>query len=162
MLQSDGRIRYLNTAGFAIRRNRVNIDAGLFDPLALRAEDTLLLASLIQSDELPLFVPSATVQHLIPMSLLGCFLKDIRSAYLEGRTYDVIRSMGVRVRVTHRERLTVLRSMWKTAGESSVGRAAWFVLVARQALQRIVSFACRWLRIRPKPQTPDSKCDRPA
>lgn len=36
MLLPDGRIRYLNTAGFAIRRARVKIEVGLFDPVALR------------------------------------------------------------------------------------------------------------------------------
>lgn len=43
MLQPDGRIRYLNTAGFAIRRRRADIEAGVFDPSALRGEDTLFL-----------------------------------------------------------------------------------------------------------------------
>ncbi|MGA7376603.1 MAG: glycosyltransferase family A protein, partial [Candidatus Sulfotelmatobacter sp.] len=53
VLQPDGRIRYLNTAGFAIRRKRVDVENGLFDPVALRGEDTLLLASLIEAGELP-------------------------------------------------------------------------------------------------------------
>jgi glycosyltransferase involved in cell wall biosynthesis len=149
MLQPDGRIRYLNTAGFAIRRRRVNIEGGLFDPMALRAEDTLLLANIMQGGELPLFVANATVQHAIPLSLMECLLKDIRSAYLEGRTYDIIASKGVRIRVSHRERLRVLLSMWKIAGQHSIGRSAWFVLVARQTLYRIVSFGYERLRVRP-------------
>src|SRR5438132_5440921 len=57
MLQPNGCIRYLNTAGFAIRRSRVDMQRGVFDPVALRAEDTLLLADLMQLGELPLFVP---------------------------------------------------------------------------------------------------------
>jgi GT2 family glycosyltransferase len=146
MLQPDGRIRYLNTAGFAIRRSRVNFEEGLFDPVALRAEDTLLLANLIQAGELPLFVAGATVQHAIPLSLTQCFRKDIRSALREGRTYDIIESKGVRIRVTHRERLRVLSSMWRIAAQPSIGRSAWFALVARQTLQRIVSFGYRCLR----------------
>jgi glycosyltransferase involved in cell wall biosynthesis len=150
MLQPDGRIRYLNTAGFAIRRTRVNIEAGLFDPAALRGEDTLLLANLLQCGELPLFVANATVQHSIPLSLMECLVKDMRSAYLEGRTYELIDSKGVKIRVSHRERLRMLLSMWRTAGQDSIGRSAWFVLVARQALQRIVSFGCGCLGIRPK------------
>ena len=36
VLQPDGRIRYLNTAGFAIRRTRVDIETGVFDPVALQ------------------------------------------------------------------------------------------------------------------------------
>jgi hypothetical protein len=147
MLQADGRIRYLNTAGFAIRRTLVDIEAGVFDPAALRAEDTLLLANLMQRGELPWFVPDAIVEHAIPLSLMGCLRKDIRSAYLEGRTYEIIASKGVKIRVTHGERLQMLASMWKAAGQPSIGRSAWFVLVMRQALQRTISFVHQCLRI---------------
>ncbi len=145
MLQPDGRIRYLNTAGFAIRRTRADIQAGVFDPLAFRAEDTLLLADLMQAGELPLFVPDALVEHYIPLSLAACFRKDIRSAYLEGRTYNIIASKGVRIRLTNRERLQLLLSMWKTAREPSIGRSAWFVLVVRQAIQRMISLGYKYL-----------------
>jgi glycosyltransferase involved in cell wall biosynthesis len=145
MLQPDGRIRYLNTAGFAIRRTRVDIQAGAFDPLAFRAEDTLLLADLMQAGELPLFVPDALVEHYIPLSLAACFRKDIRSAYLEGRTYNIIASKGVRIRLTNRERLQLLLSMWRTAREPSIGRSAWFVLVVRQAIQRMISLGYKCL-----------------
>jgi glycosyltransferase involved in cell wall biosynthesis len=145
MLQPDGRIRYLNTAGFAIRRTRVDSETGIFDPIALRAEDTLLLAHLMQAGELPLFVPGAIVEHYIPLSLVGCFRKDIRSAYLEGRTYDIIASKGVRIRLTHRERLKLLLSAWKTASDRSIGISAWFALVARQAFQRMIFVGCKCL-----------------
>ena len=42
---------------------RVDIEAGVFYTGAIRAEDTLLLAELIQRRELPLFVSNAIVQH---------------------------------------------------------------------------------------------------
>ncbi len=150
MLQPDGRIRYLNTAGFAIRRTRVNVETGLFDPVALRAEDTLLLASLIQAGELPLFVPNAIVEHGIPLSLTGYLRKAIRSARLEAKAYQIIASMGVKIRITNQERLSMLRSMWKITGQPSIRRSAWFILVARQMLQRIASFAYESLRSSPK------------
>jgi len=140
MLQADGRIRYLNTAGFAIRRERANIETGLFDLTALRAEDTLLLVNLMQRGELPIFIPQAIVEHAIPLSLLACLRKDLQSARLERRAYEIIASMGVRIRATNRERLTLLLSMWKFARQRSIGRSAWFVLVARQAVQRMISF----------------------
>ncbi len=147
MLQADGCIRYLNTAGFAIRRARAAAEGAVFNPVALRAEDTLLLANLMQLGELPLFVPTAVVEHAIPLSLMGCFRKDIRSAYLEQPAYDIIASKGLRIRVTHRERLRLLRSMWRTAGQESIGRSAWFVLVARQTFQRMISVGYRCLRL---------------
>ena len=140
LLQSNGCIRYLNTAGFAIRRARVDIEGGVFDPVAVRAEDTLMLANLIKTGELPLFVPNATVQHAIPLSLIDCFRKDIRSAHLDARTYDVIAAKGVRFRVGQQERLRMVLSMWKTSAQHSIGRSAWFVLAARQAPRLIVLF----------------------
>ena len=147
MLQPDGCIRYLNTAGFAIRRERADIEAGVFDPAALRAEDTLLLAHLMQEGKLPLFVPDAIVEHAIPLSLMQCVQKDIRAVSLEGRAYGIIASKGVRIRLTHRERLGLLWSLWKAAGQNSIGRSAWFVLVVRQALQRMISFGYQCLRV---------------
>lgn len=145
-LQPGGRIRYLNTAGFAIRRSRVNAEAGLFDPVALRGEDTLLLSRLMEAGDLPLFVPEAVVQHCVELSLTASLRKALRSAYLEGRAYEVIATKGVRIRVTQRERLNMLVSLWRKAGQDSIGRAAWFVLVGRQALQRIVSVAYKFMR----------------
>src|SRR5438445_12482376 len=143
MIQPNGCIRYLNTAGFAIRRSRVDLKRGIFDPVARRAEDTLLLSSLMQAGELPFFAHDAIVQHATPSSLMGSLRKSIRSAYLEGRTYEIIASKGVRIRVSHRERLSMLWYMWKASGEHSIGRAAWFLLVAKQGLQRIITIAYR-------------------
>jgi glycosyltransferase involved in cell wall biosynthesis len=140
MLQPDGRIRYLNTAGFAIRRRRADIEAGLFDPIALRGEDTLFLARLIEAGDLPLFVQDATVEHSIPLSFLETLRKDFRSARLERRMYETIAESGVRIHVTHRERLRLLSSMWRTAHRDSIGRSAWFALVLRQGFKRMLSF----------------------
>jgi hypothetical protein len=104
-----------------------------------------LLAHLMQAGKLPLFVPGAIVEHYVPLSLVGCFRKDLRSAYLEGRTYDIIASKGMRIRMTHRERVKFLLSAWKTASERSIGISAWFALVARQAFQRMISLGCQCL-----------------
>jgi glycosyltransferase involved in cell wall biosynthesis len=150
MLQPNGCIRYLNTAGFAIRRARVDVDQGVFDPIAVRAEDTFLLANLMQSGELPLFVANAIVQHSIPLSLMACLRKDVRSAYLEARVFDIIASKGVKIRVSHRQRLRMLWSMWKTSGESAIGRSAWFVLVTRQGLRSLIFLLYRCFGVRSK------------
>jgi glycosyltransferase involved in cell wall biosynthesis len=147
MLRSDGCIQYLNTAGFAIRRAAANINAGLFDPAALRAEDTMLLANLMQRGELPFFVANGIVQHVVSLSLMQSLRKDVRSAWLEGRTYEVIAAKGVRVRMSHKERLNMLLFMWRTARHPSIGRVAWFVLVVRQSLQRVVSLMYRCMRV---------------
>ena len=143
LLQPDGCLRYLNTAGFAIRRTHVNVEAGVFYTGAIRGEDTLLLAELIQRGELPLFVANAVVQHETPFSLMESLRKEIRSAYLEMKTYKIIDSKGVKFQVSNRERLEMLHSMWRTSGRASIGRTACCVLVARQVLRLFVHFACR-------------------
>ena len=145
MLQPGGTIRYLNTAGFAIRRTRANIEIGVFDPVALRGEDTLLLARLMEAGELPLFVSDAIVEHSIPLSFAASLRKDFRSAYLERRMYTTIAESGVKIHVTHRERLHLLSAMWKTASLGSIGRSAWFALVLRQGFKRILSFGYKFL-----------------
>jgi glycosyltransferase involved in cell wall biosynthesis len=145
MLRPDGRIRYLNTAGFAIRRTRADIEIRVFDPIALRGEDTLLLARLIEAGELPLFVSDAIVEHSIPLSFTASLRKDFRSAYLERRMYTTIAESGVKIHVTHRERLQLLSGMWKTASRDSIGRSAWFALVLRQGFKRILSFGYQLL-----------------
>jgi glycosyltransferase involved in cell wall biosynthesis len=145
LLQADGHIRYLNTAGFATRRSRMDVDKGLFEPAALRAEDTLLLANLILRGDLPLFARAAIVEHAISLSLLGCIMKDMRSAFLEARTYDMIASQGVRVRITHRERLRILISMWKASRQDSIGRLPWFVLSGKQTLRWMAAVTSRCL-----------------
>jgi glycosyltransferase involved in cell wall biosynthesis len=141
MLHSDGRVRYLNTAGFAVRRKSVNSKTNLFDPSALRAEDTLLLVELMQAGKPPLFVPEAVVEHAVPLSVTECLRKAVRSAIVEKRTYDVIAAKGIKIRLTDRERLTFLRSVWKASSERSIGRSAFFLLVLRQTVKRTISLA---------------------
>ncbi|HTS12528.1 MAG TPA: glycosyltransferase [Candidatus Limnocylindrales bacterium] len=144
--QADGSIRYLNTAGFAIRRTRVTREGFVFDPAALRAEDTLVLANLIEAGELPFFVDDSIIEHAVSLSVADFFLKGVWSAYQEGRTYDVIAAKGVRIRVSHRERLSMLVSMWRASADPTIGRLAWFTLAARQSLRLVTSFAYRLLR----------------
>lgn len=146
LLQRDGCIRYLNTAGFAIRRAKADVERGLFDRDAFRGEDTLLLTDLMQSGELPFFVTNAVVQHAIPLTLMQCFRKDIRSGYLAGRTERAIATKGIKIRMGHRERLRMLRGMWKVSRRRSIGRPAWFVLATRQTLERTFSTAVNLFR----------------
>ena len=149
MLQVDGCIRYLNTAGFALRRSRVDIDKGLFDPAAVRAEDTFLLAILIHAGKLPLFVANAIVQHSIHLSFVQCLRKDVWSAFLEAKVYALIASKGVRIQVSYRDRIRLLWSMWKGSAQRSIGRLAWFALVARQGLRLIIFLFMDFSRIWP-------------
>jgi glycosyltransferase involved in cell wall biosynthesis len=155
MLQSDGRIRYLNTAGCAMRRTSVDAQGQTFEPSALRYEDTLFLANMIEAGKLPVYVPGAVVQHAIPLSLATFFLKEIRSAYLQGRASDLLAAKRVKLRASHRERLEMAASMWNASGQKSIGRLAWFVVIFRQLMARSFSLIYRLLRIRPGSHTPE-------
>jgi glycosyltransferase involved in cell wall biosynthesis len=145
LLQPDGSIPYLNTAGFAVRRSCVDAEKGLFDERALRAEDTLLLANLKRSNQLPLFVPSAVVRHATDLSVPECLRKAVRSALLEARTHAIIATLGVDVLMNHRKRFGMLRSIWRISKTKSIGRGACILLVARQILRLVTLTVCRIL-----------------
>lgn len=147
LLERDGRIRYLNTAGFAIRRSSVEKES-IFDCRALRAEDTMLLADLIDRGELPHFLDDAIIEHTIPLSLIECLRKDIQSAFIEVPTYKLIAAKGIRLRMRPSGRLGVLLSMWRKSRQPSIGRLAWGVAMLRQVVQRLVSIGCVVARIR--------------
>lgn len=150
MLEPDGCIRYLNTAGFAIRRARVDLHAGLFSPVARRGEDTVLLAHLMKQGDPPLFVADAIIQHNVRLTLLELLRKEMQSAWREASAYELIAAMGVPIRMSNRERLTMLMSAWKTVGRDSIGLRAWFVLLIRQLLHRLVSLSSRLRQKRPE------------
>lgn len=141
-----GYIRYLNTAAFALRRNEGTSSASPFDPMAIRAEDTLLLANLIKGGKLPLFVPDAVVQHTTPLRLVAYLRKAMRSAYLEGGAFDIISASKIKIRLHHKERLSMLGCAWQLSADTNIGRTAWFVLLTRQTLRLISSFCYRHLR----------------
>ncbi|MGC2450128.1 MAG: glycosyltransferase family 2 protein [Candidatus Sulfotelmatobacter sp.] len=138
-LQPDGRIRFLNTSGFAIRRSHKSVDTGPFDITAIRGEDTLLLATLMQQGELPLFVRNAKVRHSVSLSILECVRKDLRSGWLDGITFKAVAEKGVRVRMTNKDRIRMLYSTWKTSRDPMIGHLAWLVLTSRQLLERSVT-----------------------
>ncbi len=147
-LQSDGRIRFLNTSGFAIRRFHRCIRKGPFDPSAFRGEDTLLLTNLMKDGELPFFVSGAKIQHSVSLSLTECFRKDVRSGWMEGVTFKVINLKKVGIRMRNIDRIRMLYSTWKTSHRDSIGRIAWFVLVLRQLIERTTSVLYRCLPVK--------------
>jgi len=152
LLRPDGCIRYLDTAGAAIRRAKADSEIGLFDVRAPRAEDTLLLTKLMQDGELPMFVAGAVVQHAISLSLRQYLIKAVRGAYLEGPSFEIMASKGIKIRVGYRKRLSMLWAMWKLSQQTSTGRAAWFVIAFRQTLSRTTSCVYRFVQYFSKPR----------
>ncbi len=122
--QPDGTIRWLNTAGFAIRSVAVPPSGRLFNESVARAEDTLLLACLIQRNALPTFVPGAVVRHCPRLSNLQYAIKGFRGEFLCGDSHRMIRRMGVPIRASGKVRRRMLRRMWAKSAEPQAGRAA--------------------------------------
>ncbi len=133
-LFTSGQIRYLNTAGCAIRRRRIAENAVLFDRRAVRAQDTLLLADLILNGECPRFVPEAIVQHDVRLRLGPFMWKALRAGYVGGRTYGIIRTLGVSIRVDAPRRLHILLFMLKHSSKTSLGIAPFVIVTTRQCL----------------------------
>jgi glycosyltransferase involved in cell wall biosynthesis len=139
LILSDGRIRWLNTSGFAIRRivGMRDRGTGLFDIRALRAQDTVLLSELIEKRQLPLFLPHAVVYHQPDLSISQYLVKGFRSAYLEGRTFRIIRAKGIEIRVRKAHRWKILRVMWEKSRDNLFGRRIFCLVVAAYALRTL-------------------------
>jgi glycosyltransferase involved in cell wall biosynthesis len=143
-LLRDGHIRYLNTAGAALRRRRIAKGAQVFDPCALRAQDTLLLADLIRAGELPRLVTRASVVHDVRLSIPRYIWKGFWTGYVEGKTYGIINSLGISVRATWFGRLRMLISMARESISNSVGLCPLFIAVIRQGLTYLGSVLYEW------------------
>jgi len=138
-----GEILYLDTAGAAIRRSRINTSGQVFNPLALRAEDTYLLADLIKNGELPRHVCSATVLHNVRLSVRAYLWKAIRIGYLGGRVFRAIDRMQVCVRISLAERLIMVAKMfWQNLFDVRL-LAALVLLILRQSLVQLGSILYR-------------------
>lgn len=132
MLQSDGRVRCLNTAGFAIRRATKNMQVDLFDPSCSPGRGSIIVGGSYAGGRTSSIRTRCRCRTRNPLYLLECLRKDIRSAFTEKRPYDIIAAKGIRILLTHRERLHLLRILRKTAG-SACDRTIGFLFACSQA-----------------------------
>lgn len=129
----DGCIRWLNTAGFALRKGGFREDE-VFDPAAARGQDTLLLVKLAQENRLPRYMSEALVYHRTEMSLLAYLTKGLRVGYVGAPLMTAGRG-SESWRFSRRGRLEIVR---KLAGETIRGPSIAPVLfLVHQMLKRI-------------------------
>jgi hypothetical protein len=115
----------------------------VFNPLALRAEDTYLLADFIKNGELPRHVSSAIVLHNVRLSVGAYLWKGMRSGYLAERTFRAIDRMQVCVRLSLAQRLKMVATMfWQHLFDPRV-LASLALLILRQSLVRLGSILYR-------------------
>jgi len=144
LLDDGSHIRLLCGGAFAVRSEFVQKSRGLFDARAILAQDTLLLSELIRAGHTPRFVPDAVVMHAVNLSLRDYLLKALKTGYLEGRTYGMIASRGMTIRVTNIQRLSMWVSLWINSRQSSAGILAFFIVSLRQILKLLGSAAYRY------------------
>jgi exopolysaccharide biosynthesis WecB/TagA/CpsF family protein len=130
----SGHIRYLDTAGFAIRRAYVEGHSPLFNVSDVRGSDTTLLAKLCAEKLLPCFVESARVEHHPVQSLPRYLLRHVRIGYFTSPARARLRA-STDFLLTGARRAGVLCSAWTDSSKCRLGRLAFFLLLAAYVLE---------------------------
>jgi cellulose synthase/poly-beta-1,6-N-acetylglucosamine synthase-like glycosyltransferase len=136
-LDSAGRLMYLNTSGFAIRREAALAFGQLFDPLARRGEDTLLLSRLMKCGQMPHYLPSAAIQHAVRLPLGRYMWVGLSVGYKEGYAYAKVAENAEKLDSGTSQRWEQLKRLHRIAKEKSLGTGAFLVVFVRQVLRLI-------------------------
>jgi glycosyltransferase involved in cell wall biosynthesis len=144
LLQPDSHIRWLGAGGVAIRRKMIQELGVIFNPQAVRSEDTYLLGELMVRGQLPFFVRDAAVTHCVRLSFPTYLYKPLVIASTENITYAEIERRGIRFHCTNAENLQMLSALFKSAGQNSLGYDALAVVLVRKALRKLGLEASRW------------------
>jgi glycosyltransferase involved in cell wall biosynthesis len=136
-LDAAGRLMYLNTSGFAIRRDAALAFGQLFDPLARRGEDTLLLSQLMKRGQMPHYLPEAAIQHAVRLPLGRYMWVGLSIGYKEGYAYAKIAKNAEKLDSGTPQRWEQLKRLRRIAKEQSLGTAAFLTVFARQVLRLV-------------------------
>lgn len=120
-LQSSGHIRYANTSGFALRMSYFGDDRELFDPGAIRGEDTLLLNRLYDEGRMPRYLPDAVVFHCPPLPARRYVMKHFSIGYRAGAVRRQLARRDART-LSARERTGMLGRMWRISTQQRLSR----------------------------------------
>ena len=136
----DGHIIWLNPAGFAVRKNSINIiGVDIFDPMALRAGDTLLLAHLLANNISPRFVPDAIVYHNPSLSIRKYIVKSFFSSFNEFYAYrqSVMKNINQKIGISNKIDifLNVIRLSFNPTVQFSVSVSVIFIILSRKLAQ---------------------------
>jgi glycosyltransferase involved in cell wall biosynthesis len=134
-LDDAGRLMYLNTSGFAIRRDAALAFGQLFDPLARRGEDTLLLSQLMKRGQMPHYLADAAIQHAVRLPLARYMWVGLSVGYKEGYAYAKIATNAEKLDSGSSQRWEQLKRLHRIAKEKSLGNAAFWTVFVRQVLR---------------------------
>jgi glycosyltransferase involved in cell wall biosynthesis len=136
-LDGTGRLMYLNTSGFAIRRDFALSLGQLFDPLARRGEDTLLLSQLMKRGQMPHYLPGAAIQHAVSLPLGRYMWVGLSIGYKEGYAYAKIAANAEKLDSGTSQRWEQLKRLQWIAQEKSLGAGAFVTVFVRQVLRLV-------------------------
>jgi glycosyltransferase involved in cell wall biosynthesis len=154
LVDADGRIRWLNTAGFAAVRTLFTSRGLQFEPRAVRAQDTYLLSELIRLGYLPYLATQCVVHHCVDLGIADYLVKSFRAAFPCHKTYSLIESQGGRVHVRQKQRFQIFQAMLKNAKGGKFGLSAFVIAILRYTFGKAGLLLARQIRQTPRVLAP--------
>ena len=137
LTRTDGRIAYANTSAFAIRKAALPANRDVFDPGAVRGEDTLLLAWLLRQGVTPRLIDGGRVIHSPRMGWVSYLLKHFKIGYYSAPAHAVLRESASGVLMEGGSRQRVLSCMLEDAAGDFWNLAAFWLVLAAHGFERI-------------------------
>ena len=134
-LKQDWHTVYVDTAGFAIRREYLKQPGYLFDVGLIRGEDTLLMTSLLRQGRQPRFVPDATIYHNHGAPLHLHLLKHVSIGYRSARADKLARDLVAKEWKGSKLRRNTLRELADNARRQRYGYGALTLILIAYCLK---------------------------
>lgn len=148
LADDKGHIKYANTSALAIRRSFLETDRELFDTSALRGEDTLLLARLIDEGELPVWVPDACALHMPDLSVWLYIRKHFSIGYYTARARDELGKRSSKVLLGSEGRRKFFQLMISEAAGKPCDMLALPLIVMAHGIERLGRLGHGWLGLK--------------
>lgn len=132
----DGHIPYANTSAFAIRKAALPADRDVFDPGAVRGEDTLLLAWLLRNGMTPRLLDAGRVVHSPRMGWISYLLKHFKIGYYSAPAHAALRGCAPGVLMNGGNRRHVLTAMLSDATGDLHDLAAFCLVIVAHGFER--------------------------
>lgn len=146
LVADGGYIRYVDTAGFAIRRSF--LDGGdLFDLSLRRGEDTSILLKLYEKGKLPRYVPEAVVEHAPDRTVCQYVLRHFGIGYHTGPARHKVKKSKILMNTS--QWWNTFRNLRKIRAARKYSRFYLFATMLAYILELLGRFAYVLCGIRP-------------
>ncbi len=137
VVRPDGHIAYANTSAFAIRKASLPAGRDVFDPGAVRGEDTLLLAWQLRHGMTPRLIDGGRVIHSPRMGWISYLLKHFKIGYYSAPAHAALREATSGVLMEGENRRQVLSGMLADAAGDLRELAAFCLVLAAHGFERV-------------------------